>query len=237
MLSADLHQRAAAQFKAAADARSSADRSAPAVAVRQTLSLSRAMHGVQVDVLDAAYSMLDATVTDLDQRMRLLEGMLRAAGEASGSVAEEAASYRQPGSISSRTRHAASTASSTSAAGGGSAHAGHGHGARASGVGAAALLLRASSSSRGSGGGRMDIAVDPAEPLYCSCRQVAFGDMIACDSPACLTEWYHMQCVGITPATRPAGKWLCPDCARKAAASGSASATSTASNSTRKTHR
>lgn len=37
----------------------------------------------------------------------------------------------------------------------------------------------------------MDVDVDPEEPLYCHCRQVAFGNMIACDNPACPIEWYH----------------------------------------------
>jgi hypothetical protein len=29
----------------------------------------------------------------------------------------------------------------------------------------------------------MDMRVDPNEPVYCVCRRVAFGDMIACDNP------------------------------------------------------
>jgi hypothetical protein len=30
--------------------------------------------------------------------------------------------------------------------------------------------------------GRLELAIDPSEPVYCSCRQVAFGDMVACDN-------------------------------------------------------
>lgn len=58
----------------------------------------------------------------------------------------------------------------------------------------------------------LDVAIDPHEPTYCTCGQVAFGEMIACDNENCLIEWYHCQCVGVTPATRPKGKWYCPAC-------------------------
>ena len=54
--------------------------------------------------------------------------------------------------------------------------------------------------------------IDPNEPLYCKCRQVAFGDMIACDNEDCAIEWFHFQCVNLTKM--PRNKWLCSDCAR-----------------------
>jgi hypothetical protein len=28
-----------------------------------------------------------------------------------------------------------------------------------------------------------ELAIDPNEPLYCTCRQVSFGHMVACDDP------------------------------------------------------
>ena len=31
--------------------------------------------------------------------------------------------------------------------------------------------------------GSFDLPIDPHEPVYCMCRQVAFGNMIACDNP------------------------------------------------------
>ena len=64
-------------------------------------------------------------------------------------------------------------------------------------------------------------------------QQVAFGQMIACDDPEvsgaralccwnhslthamqCVFEWFHYQCVGLTPSTRPkaTNEWFCPDC-------------------------
>ena len=38
--------------------------------------------------------------------------------------------------------------------------------------------------------------------LYCTCRKEAYGDMIACDDPACAVEWYHYNCVGLTKKPR-----------------------------------
>lgn len=60
----------------------------------------------------------------------------------------------------------------------------------------------------------MELPIDPNEPVYCMCRQVAFGQMIACDDPECVFEWFHYQCVGLTPSTRPkaTNEWFCPDC-------------------------
>lgn len=55
--------------------------------------------------------------------------------------------------------------------------------------------------------------VDGEEPLYCYCRRVSYGDMIACDSDDCRIEWFHYACVGIDPAHPPRGKWYCNECA------------------------
>lgn len=54
---------------------------------------------------------------------------------------------------------------------------------------------------------------DLQEPVYCFCRQVSYGDMIGCDNPQCVIEWFHYQCVGLSAP--PRGKWYCPDCAPK----------------------
>jgi hypothetical protein len=62
---------------------------------------------------------------------------------------------------------------------------------------------------------QLDLPVDPNEPVYCLCRQVSFGEMIACDDPECVEEWFHFQCVGLTPSNRPTQKWLCPKCVKK----------------------
>lgn len=51
---------------------------------------------------------------------------------------------------------------------------------------------------------------DSPEPTYCVCHQVSYGDMICCDNDACDIEWFHFQCVAL--ATKPKGKWYCPNC-------------------------
>ncbi|KAI9251991.1 hypothetical protein EDC94DRAFT_568020 [Helicostylum pulchrum] len=54
--------------------------------------------------------------------------------------------------------------------------------------------------------------IDPNEPTYCYCRQVSFGDMIACDGENCEREWFHYACVGLVEP--PAGKWFCEECSK-----------------------
>lgn len=51
------------------------------------------------------------------------------------------------------------------------------------------------------------------ETKYCVCRQISYGEMVACDNVECEIEWFHYDCVGITQP--PKGKWYCPDCTRK----------------------
>lgn len=53
------------------------------------------------------------------------------------------------------------------------------------------------------------------ETKYCTCRQVSYGEMVACDNDGCEIEWFHYDCVGITQP--PKGKWFCPNCTRKMA--------------------
>lgn len=50
------------------------------------------------------------------------------------------------------------------------------------------------------------------ETKYCICRQISYGEMVACDNVGCEIEWFHYDCVGITQP--PKGKWFCPDCTR-----------------------
>lgn len=51
------------------------------------------------------------------------------------------------------------------------------------------------------------------EPLYCTCRMPASGNMVACDRKDCEFEWYHLECLKET--NLPQGKWFCPACRRK----------------------
>jgi inhibitor of growth protein 4 len=59
------------------------------------------------------------------------------------------------------------------------------------------------------------------EPVYCFCRRVAFGEMIACDNDDCLIEWFHFPCVGLTK--HPKKQWFCRDCSKKMKAAASSS--------------
>lgn len=50
------------------------------------------------------------------------------------------------------------------------------------------------------------------EELYCYCNQVSYGEMVACDNPACEHEWFHLGCVGLSTLPSRRVKWYCPDC-------------------------
>lgn len=60
----------------------------------------------------------------------------------------------------------------------------------------------------------MDVVVqeDDADDskLYCFCKSVSHGDMVACDNEDCPHEWFHWECVGLTQ--EPKGRWLCEHC-------------------------
>ncbi|CAG8740357.1 3998_t:CDS:1 [Cetraspora pellucida] len=58
-----------------------------------------------------------------------------------------------------------------------------------------------------------DMPIDPNEPLYCYCKQVSYGEMVACDNSECEIEWFHFSCVGLSD--RPKGKWYCTECSEK----------------------
>jgi len=63
---------------------------------------------------------------------------------------------------------------------------------------------------------------DPAiyqrdDTKYCICRQISYGEMVACDNEECEIEWFHYNCVGVTQP--PKGKWFCPNCIKKGSAS------------------
>ena len=48
------------------------------------------------------------------------------------------------------------------------------------------------------------------EPLYCTCHEISYGQMIMCDNDACKIEWFHFGCVKLN--AKPKGKWYCPEC-------------------------
>ncbi|KAI8895052.1 hypothetical protein BC833DRAFT_602576 [Globomyces pollinis-pini] len=56
----------------------------------------------------------------------------------------------------------------------------------------------------------VDGTTDVDENTYCTCQQVSFGEMIACDNQMCPYEWFHLECVGLSAP--PTGVWFCTKC-------------------------
>ncbi|RKO90292.1 hypothetical protein BDK51DRAFT_20720 [Blyttiomyces helicus] len=56
----------------------------------------------------------------------------------------------------------------------------------------------------------LEAAAAEAEKLYCVCRNVSYGEMIACDGDHCPHEWFHLPCVGLEQ--NPHGRWHCDTC-------------------------
>lgn len=54
---------------------------------------------------------------------------------------------------------------------------------------------------------------EESEPVYCLCKQVAHGEMIACDNEDCPIEWFHYACVNLT--RKPRNSWICPICSNR----------------------
>ena len=53
----------------------------------------------------------------------------------------------------------------------------------------------------------VEAETDDGSEVYCLCRRISYGEMIACDNRDCPIEWFHLGCVGLTTANRPRGKW------------------------------
>lgn len=55
-----------------------------------------------------------------------------------------------------------------------------------------------------------DAAEGTDNQLYCFCRNVSHGEMIACEATECPYEWFHFECVGLKET--PKGQWYCDEC-------------------------
>ncbi len=55
-----------------------------------------------------------------------------------------------------------------------------------------------------------DDVIGSDEPVYCICRQVPFGEMIACGNSDCPIAWFHLHCVCLEES--PNQTWMCPNC-------------------------
>ncbi|KAG8873616.1 hypothetical protein FRB97_006606 [Tulasnella sp. 331] len=49
------------------------------------------------------------------------------------------------------------------------------------------------------------------DEVYCYCRQVSYGEMIACDDTNCEYEWFHLGCLKISAPPKEK-KWFCDEC-------------------------
>lgn len=61
---------------------------------------------------------------------------------------------------------------------------------------------------------KIDMPVDPNEPIYCTCRNVSYGGMVGCDDDDCPYEWFHLACVGLTSVPKSKA-WFCDHCKSK----------------------
>ena len=212
-------------------------RSRPGAPARLS-SLSAAASAVadaRVRIVDACYGELDVAVNALDRRLKLTEAVLKlhgqGLGEEGGEGAGGLASLARPrDAISSRVGRRAAAGSDDEGGGGGGGGAASAAAASSSAPSIALKFQLAAATGSGLGGapspGALDLAIGSHEPMYCHCRQVAFGEMIACESESCAVEWFHFSCVGISAATRPAF-WMCPAC-RAAATGGGGGSSDTA---------
>ncbi|KAF2151017.1 hypothetical protein K461DRAFT_279789 [Myriangium duriaei CBS 260.36] len=57
--------------------------------------------------------------------------------------------------------------------------------------------------------------VDPDEPRYCTCGDVSWGTMIACDAEDCDKEWFHLACVELDDMPPRRTRWYCPECRKR----------------------
>uniref|UniRef100_A0A0K0E8K0 Inhibitor of growth protein n=1 Tax=Strongyloides stercoralis TaxID=6248 RepID=A0A0K0E8K0_STRER len=53
------------------------------------------------------------------------------------------------------------------------------------------------------------------EPIYCICREVAYGSMIQCDNDKCPIQWFHLECVKVTEIPKDDELWFCDKCSTK----------------------
>ena len=165
------------------------------------LAAAGAVADAKARVAEASYGSIDAVTNALDARLELMGSVLhvhREALTAAGGGVTVCYGHKA-GSMTLEQLQAALAPPVGRGCGGGGGGGGAGAGGAARGAGLC---------------GGMDLDVQESEPLYCTCRQVAFGEMIACDGDACAVEWYHLACVGLSATTRPHGAWLCPACGK-----------------------
>ena len=183
------------------------------------------------------------SIADLDRKLVLVGAVLKAQGHdpvadvrGPGGAGAGAGGGRGSGIARPRRQRVADVdeddddvadgADSGSGSGSGGGGGGGGSYGSGSGSGRKAPRLTTSVGGGGAGGGipasgpvaqsPLDVAIDPDEPTYCTCQQVSFGEMIACDNDACPIEWFHQSCVGFKSYEKlSTSLWYCPLCRGK----------------------
>ncbi|KAK4128780.1 hypothetical protein N657DRAFT_629820 [Parathielavia appendiculata] len=144
------------------------------------------------------------------------------AASLSRSTSNQATANSSHREASSSGHHRRSPSSTTHHSGGGSASVPDGH--PGGGVGNAhadrrpnspASYARTTTMIKDEDGELMEVDDDEAgdDRKYCSCQNVSFGNMVACDNDECPYEWFHWGCVGLK--SEPNGTWYCPECSEK----------------------
>ncbi len=199
----------------------------------------------KVDIAERSFEVVDEVIRNLDDKLREFETQLRKDGRWPVSNAEKPPRQSVPGSSGvTGGAQSVTHASRTSGENGGTERSGNLGGANTGSltgnVGStttAQQKTRRGTSGRGTGSntngstGRVNAktekveddipmmidekASDPNEPKYCYCKQVSFGDMVACDGEDCPIQWFHFKCVSITEAPPDGVQWLCRDCKKK----------------------
>ena len=50
-----------------------------------------------------------------------------------------------------------------------------------------------------------------SDQLFCFCKGLSYGNMIACDNSDCPIQWFHYDCVGITEKPHDNQHWFCSE--------------------------
>jgi len=171
---------------------SATDKLEPALAVIHSLADAR------LALSESVYEAIDVSVRELDKRLRLADAVLRLYKETCDDEEldkEEGAAGASKASLRLRRTPQAQLPAASSGS------SGFRHRIQEQ-------LEMLSTVVRGAGDSPQPNNI--AEPLYCTCQQPSFGEMVACDEPSCFVEWYHLPCVGLTK--KPSGRWVCSRC-------------------------
>lgn len=58
--------------------------------------------------------------------------------------------------------------------------------------------------------GRLETEPATDDEIWCVCRRPYGGrDMIECEFDGCPYKWFHLDCIGLSQAAVPKGKWFC----------------------------